>query len=96
MMVLVMNPKAHGPTGHSVYASSILVLAFTFFFQERGGMLKKKVLAVTKLLRVYKTLREHNEAIVQLKQLTPSHKVPFGLLRAGSGAIKKGTWFVSF
>jgi hypothetical protein len=24
---------------------------------ERGGMLKKKVLAVTKLLRVYKTLR---------------------------------------
>jgi len=77
-------------------------------------MLKKKVLAVTKLLRVYKTLRyacdpsfmhqannrlsvvilccsEHNEAIVQLKQLTPSHKVPFGLLRAGPGAIKKGT-----
>jgi len=56
---------------------------------ERGGMLKKKVIAVTRLLRVYKTLREQNEAIVQLKQLSPSHKVPFGLLRAGSGAIKK-------
>ena len=25
--------------------------------QERGGLLKKKVIAVTKLLRVYKTLR---------------------------------------
>ena len=56
---------------------------------ERGGLLKKKVLAVSKILRMYKTLREHNEAIVQLKQLTPSHKVPFGLLRSGSGAIKK-------
>lgn len=57
--------------------------------EKRGGLLKKKVLAVTKLLRMYKTLRENNEKIVQLKQLTPSHKVPFGLLRAGPQAIKK-------
>jgi len=56
---------------------------------ERGGLLKKKVVAVSKLLRMYKVLRQENEAIVQLKQLTPSHKVPFGLLRKGPKAIKE-------
>jgi len=54
----------------------------------RGGLLKSKVVAVSKLLRMYKILRQENEAIVQLKQLTPSHKVPFGLLRKGPKAIK--------
>lgn len=53
------------------------------------GLLKQKVLAVSKLLRVYKTLRLNNEAIVQLKQLTPSGKVPFGLLAEGKVAISQ-------
>jgi len=56
---------------------------------ERGGLLKKKVMAVSKLLKMYKVLRQENEAIVQLKQLAPSHKVPFGLLSKGSEAIKR-------
>jgi serine/threonine-protein phosphatase 2B catalytic subunit len=55
----------------------------------RGGLLKKKVTAVTKLLRMYKVLRQEHEAIVQLKQLTPSHKVPLGLLSKGHEAIEK-------
>jgi len=57
--------------------------------ERKGGMLKKKVTAVTKLLRMYKVLREENEAIVALKQLVPSHKVPLGLLSQGSEAIKQ-------
>lgn len=57
--------------------------------KEKGGLLKKKVLAVSKLIRVYKFLREENETIVQLKQLTPNHKVPFGLIRSGSSEIQK-------
>jgi serine/threonine-protein phosphatase 2B catalytic subunit len=57
--------------------------------ERRGGLLRKKVLAVTKLLRVYRILREQNETLVQLKQLTPSQRIPFGLLRAGPSAIKK-------
>jgi len=32
-------------------------------------------------------LRVNNESIVQLKQLTPNHKVPFGLLSEGKAAI---------
>lgn len=47
---------------------------------KKKGLLKQKVLAVSKLLRVYKTMRINNEDIVKLKQLTPSSKTPFGLL----------------
>jgi hypothetical protein len=55
--------------------------------QARGGLLKKKVTAVTKLLRMYKILRQENEAILQLKQLMPSNKIPLGLLSKGKDAI---------
>jgi hypothetical protein len=56
---------------------------------QRGGLLKKKVLSVSKILRMYKILRQEHEAIVQLKQLTPNHKMPFGLLGKGSVEIQK-------
>jgi hypothetical protein len=42
------------------------------------------------MARVYRILRQENENCVQLKQLTPNHKLPFGLLREGKDAIKKG------
>lgn len=57
--------------------------------ENRGGVLKKKILALTKMLRVYKTLRKHNEAITQLKQLCPTHRLQYGLLRSGSAEIIK-------
>jgi serine/threonine-protein phosphatase 2B catalytic subunit len=58
-------------------------------YEQRGGLLKKKVLAVTKILRMYKTLRQESESIVALKQLTPNHKIPLGLLRDGADKIKE-------
>ena len=57
-------------------------------------MLLPQVIAVSKVLRMYKILREESEAIVALKQLTPSHKVPFGLLAQGPEAIQKGRFVV--
>jgi len=57
--------------------------------EKRGGLLKKKVLSVSKILRMYKILRQEHEAIVQLKQLTPNHKMPFGLIGKGSHEIQK-------
>lgn len=55
---------------------------------RRGGLLKKKVLGVSKLLKMYKILREEQEAILQLKQLIPSQKLPFGLVSKGADAIQ--------
>jgi len=57
--------------------------------EKRGPLLKKKVLAVTKILRMYKILRQESESIVALKQLTPNHKIPLGLLRDGADKIKE-------
>lgn len=56
---------------------------------RKGGVLREKVLAATKLMRMFKTMREQRENIVKLKQLAPSGKVPFGLIRAGPAAINK-------
>ena len=55
---------------------------------RRGGLLKKKVLGVSKLLKMYKILRQEQEAILQLKQLIPSQKLPFGLVSKGQDAIQ--------
>eukprot|EP00466_Bigelowiella_natans_P016645 jgi/Bigna1/92394/estExt_fgenesh1_pm.C_190028 len=58
--------------------------------EKRGGMLKKKVMAVSRILRVYKILRQNNESILTLKQLLPKNqKVPVGLISKGPEAIKK-------
>jgi len=61
--------------------------------QKKAPRLKKKVLAVTKLLRMYKMLRKNSEDIVKLKQLTPNHRMPLGILGQGGDAIQKGIFF---
>jgi len=63
--------------------------ASTTVLEEKGQMFKKKVKAVTKLIRMYKILRQENEAIVALKQLLPGNKIPVGLLSEGPDAIKQ-------
>jgi len=55
---------------------------------RRGGLLKKKVLSISKLLKLYKILRQEQESILQLKQLIPSQKLPFGLVSKGPDAIQ--------
>jgi len=57
--------------------------------EQKGGKLKQKVLAVSKLLRMYKLLRQEHDAIVQLKQLAGTAKLKVGLLSQGSAGIKQ-------
>lgn len=57
--------------------------------EARAGLLKKKVQAVSKMLRMFKVLRQESEAVLQLKKLTPNNKIPMGVLRAGPVAINK-------
>jgi serine/threonine-protein phosphatase 2B catalytic subunit len=56
---------------------------------ERREHLKNKVKSVSKMLKMYKMLRQNNEAIVTLKQLTPNNRIPFGLLAQGTEAIEE-------
>ncbi|XP_053993460.1 uncharacterized protein LOC128884241 [Hylaeus volcanicus] len=42
---------------------------------HRTNTLKKKVQSVARLLRLFRTLRQQNELIVQLKKVTPGHRI---------------------
>jgi len=57
--------------------------------KSKGGVLKGKVVAVTKLMRMYKVLKENQNNIVRLKQLSPNGMVPHGVLSGGSKEIEK-------
>lgn len=43
---------------------------------------------MSRMMKIYKTLREENESIVQLKGICPDGKVPKGLLLEGKRALE--------
>merc|ERR1712032_1692730 len=56
---------------------------------SKKNVLKGKVLSVTKLMRMYKVLKENQDNIIRLKQLSPNGMLPSGVLAGGSGSIEK-------
>eukprot|EP00922_Rhytidocystis_sp_ex-Travisia-forbesii_P041810 GHVS01062478.1.p1 GENE.GHVS01062478.1~~GHVS01062478.1.p1 ORF type:complete len:528 (+),score=71.72 GHVS01062478.1:163-1746(+) len=56
--------------------------------RERAEALRKKVQSVGRLMRVFKTLRQQNELVVQLKGCTPGHRIPVGLLMKGKEGLQ--------
>jgi len=56
--------------------------------QERlYSVIKDKVNAVSKMRKVFRVIREENDNIVKLKALSPSGRLPAGILSKGSEAI---------
>jgi len=51
--------------------------------QETKERLRKKVRAMAKMARMFKTLRQENETVIRLKGVCPGHKLSPGLLLAG-------------
>ena len=51
-------------------------------------LLRNKVRAMSRMMKMFKTLREENESIVQLKGICPDGKVPKGLLLEGKRALE--------
>ena len=54
---------------------------------ERGEQLRSKILAMGKMARMFRTLREQNESIIVLKGLAGG-QIPAGVLQQGKEAIK--------
>mmetsp|Transcript_29133 Transcript_29133/g.28849 ORF Transcript_29133/g.28849 Transcript_29133/m.28849 type:complete len:412 (+) Transcript_29133:180-1415(+) len=55
--------------------------------ESKKNLLKNKVNAVSRMMRMFKTLREEHEAIVLLKGMCPDNKIPRGLLLEGRTAL---------
>jgi serine/threonine-protein phosphatase 2B catalytic subunit len=51
-------------------------------------LLRNKVKAMSRMMKMFKTLREENESVVQLKGICTDGKVPKGLLLEGKKAIE--------
>merc|ERR1712242_604808 len=56
---------------------------------NKTNVLKGKVIAVTKLMRMYKVLKENQDNIIKLKQLSPSGTLPSGVLAGGAKSIER-------
>jgi len=57
--------------------------------KNNNDVLKGKVAAVAKLMRMYKVLQENQENIIKLKQLSPNGHLPCGVLAGGRKSIEK-------
>ena len=52
----------------------------TQFQENNSNKLKKKLKAVTSMMKIFNTLRNENESILKLKGMCPDNKIPKGLL----------------
>lgn len=57
--------------------------------KKRNEALRAKVLSVTRMMKMFSTLREERETIMQLKALSDANNLPKGLLLAGRQAIQQ-------
>jgi serine/threonine-protein phosphatase 2B catalytic subunit len=57
---------------------------------KRQLIIKGKVSSVAKMTRMFATLREESEMLLQIKNISPDGKLPRGLLLEGKPAIKNG------
>jgi len=56
--------------------------------EKQRERLRKKVIGVSKMLRMFKVLREERETLLKIKTFTPENKIPPGLLSQGVEAIR--------
>ncbi len=56
--------------------------------KKRQDMLRHKVLAMSRMMKIFKSLREDSEMVMQLKGLCPDNRVPPGLIMKGKQAME--------
>jgi serine/threonine-protein phosphatase 2B catalytic subunit len=56
--------------------------------EDARDRMRKKVRSIARMARMFKTLRQENEAIIRLKGMCPGHKLAPGLLLAGKERLQ--------
>ena len=57
------------------------------FHASKKDALRNKILFIAKMMKIFRTLRQEHELILQLKGVSPGHKLPNGLIIEGREAI---------
>jgi serine/threonine-protein phosphatase 2B catalytic subunit len=55
--------------------------------KKKYDIIRNRIKFLGKMMKMMKTLREQNETVIKLKQLTPDNKIPQGLLVQGTEAL---------
>lgn len=58
--------------------------------KKKALVMKGKVCSVAKMSKMFTTLREESEMLLQIKNISPDGKLPRGILLQGKPAIKNG------
>lgn len=85
MIKTVIKPEP-GEIGHNEVGEQVKKLQDDVR-ESKVEVFRNKVKAVTRMIKMFKVLREEKEMILQLKGLCPDNKVPRGLLAQGREAI---------
>ena len=56
--------------------------------ETKIGIFRNKVKALSKMIRMLKTIREEKELILELKGVCPGQKIPHGLIQLGRRALE--------
>jgi len=89
MLWQILRHGAEQVRTQDTQTASVSVANEDSVMSKKGSILRDKVIAVTKMMNMYKTLRQEQESIIKLKQLSPNKKLPHGILAKGSDAIRQ-------
>merc|ERR1712096_190090 len=56
--------------------------------EDARERMRRKVRSIARMARMFKTLRQENEAVIRLKGMCPGHKLAPGLLLAGKERLQ--------
>ena len=59
-------------------------------------VMRGKINSVAKMSKMFSTLREESELLLQIKNISPDGKLPRGILLQGKPAIKNGKIFLKW
>jgi hypothetical protein len=55
---------------------------------ERAEILRTKVKTIARLARLFKTVKENHDVLIEIKEMSPDGRIPMGLILKGKPAIK--------
>ena len=87
---LIKRGAGDGPQEDDIDLDKVLKSEDIDDKKKKQLVMKGKVSSVAKMSKMFTTLREESEMLLQIKNISPDGKLPRGILLQGKPAIKNG------